>query len=240
MTEGARPILYIAGDIHLTGGPSAFDRWLDELAKREPARLVILGDLFEYWLETDDAVERYREVLQRLRALKKAGWRLDLVTGNRELAAGRRLEMESGCALHWPSLDLKLGERMVRIVHGDRLCQDPPYRFFSAWMRSFWHRIWQCCHASIVQDAVARFLRRRSQSRQRSPTMRQRVFIDRRKVQAAARQVDTLIAGHIHQSWRRTIGGVDMILVGDWPGSSGRWVEGFADGALRRQQGEFP
>jgi UDP-2,3-diacylglucosamine pyrophosphatase LpxH len=66
------------------------------------------------------------------------------------------------------------------------------------------------------------------------------VFIDRRRVQGAARGIDTLIAGHIHQSWRRRIGGVDMILVGDWPGRRGHWVEGFADGRLERVSRDFP
>jgi UDP-2,3-diacylglucosamine hydrolase len=234
-----QPVLYIAGDIHLKGGPSVFDRWLDRLGQRTPARLVILGDLFEYWLDTDDAVARYRDVLSRLKGLKAAGWRLDLVMGNRELAAGRRLEVESGCAVHWPHVDIELGGRTVRIVHGDRLVHDPHYRFFSAWLRSFWHRLWQSCHPAFVEDAVARFLRRRSQARQRDPVKRAHIFIDRRRVQAAARGADTLVAGHIHESWRRKIGGIDMMLVGDWPESTGQWIEGYGDGRLERRRDEF-
>jgi UDP-2,3-diacylglucosamine pyrophosphatase LpxH len=48
-----------------------------------------------------------------------------------------------------------------------------------------------------------------------------------------------VVAGHIHQSWRRTIGGVDLILVGDWPNGCGQWVEGFADGRLERKATGF-
>jgi UDP-2,3-diacylglucosamine pyrophosphatase LpxH len=65
------------------------------------------------------------------------------------------------------------------------------------------------------------------------------VFIDRRRVQAAARGADTLVAGHIHQSWRRRLGGVDLILVGDWPGRLGQWVEGYPDGRLEQVRREF-
>jgi UDP-2,3-diacylglucosamine hydrolase len=234
------PILFIAGDVHLQGGPSAFARWLRQLLLRPKARLVLLGDLFEYWLETDDAVKRYAEVLSALQVLAEAGWQLDLVLGNRELAAGRRLAIASRCRLHWPKLDLKLGDKRIRIVHGDRLCHDPGYHFFSAWIRSFWHRAWQSCHPAFVQDAVARAMRSQSKSRQlaKMSDAAKRVFIDRRRVQAAGRGVDTLIAGHIHQSWRRRIGGVDMILVGDWPDEKGHWVEGLADGTLiQRAQG---
>nr|MBA3847889.1 hypothetical protein [Planctomycetota bacterium] len=90
------------------------------------------------------------------------------------------------------------------------------------------------CVPAPAQDLIARFLRRRSRARQERRTPRDRVFIDRRRVQAAGRGVDTLIAGHIHQAWRRPVGGVDLILVGDWPGDLGRWVEGYADGRLER------
>ncbi len=233
------PSLYIAGDVHLDGGISAFPVFLDMLATRAPARLVLLGDLFEYWLETAEMAALHDGVLSRLRALRTAGWQLDLVLGNREFAAGRLLAVRSGCQLHWPRLDLSLGARRLRIVHGDRLCHDPGYRLFSAIMRSFFWRGWYPAFPGVAQDLVARFLRRQSQAKQsrryeRPPGGRPRVFIDRRKVQGSARGCDTLVAGHIHQSWRRAIGGVDLILVGDWPNGRGHWVEGFADGRLER------
>jgi UDP-2,3-diacylglucosamine pyrophosphatase LpxH len=224
--------------VHLRGDSGPFGCFLDHLAARAPARLVILGDLFDYWLETDAAVARHADALRRLRTLAAAGWRLDLVRGNRELAAGRRLEAASGCRLHWPRLDLQLGPARVRIVHGDRLCHDPGYRMFSAVMSGFWMRVWQQVQPPAAQDAVARLMRARStalQARRHAAPRRSRVFIDRRRVQAAARGTDVLVAGHIHESWRRRVGGVDLILVGDWPGRQGRWVEGWADGHLERR-----
>ena len=41
----AHPVLYVCGDVHCDGGDPTFANWLDALAKRPPARLVILGDL---------------------------------------------------------------------------------------------------------------------------------------------------------------------------------------------------
>jgi UDP-2,3-diacylglucosamine hydrolase len=236
-TPPLRPVLYIAGDVHLTGTGGGFPAFLDRLSSRPPARLVLLGDLFEYWLETGRMAALHDDVLARLRRLKAAGWRLDLVLGNREFAAGRLLAIRSGCRLHWPRLDLRLGDRVVRIVHGDRLCHDPGYRAFAAIMRAFFWRGWYPAFPGVVQDLVARFLRRRSQAKQRRPRPaggRSRVFIDRRKVQGSARGCDTLVAGHIHESWRRMVGGVDLILVGDWPAGGGHWVEGYGDGRLER------
>ena len=240
------PVLYIVGDIHLRerneAGP--FPAFLDRLAARAPARLVILGDLFEYWLETTDACRRYESVLERLRRLRAAGWRIDLVRGNRELCAGRRLEQAAGSRMYWPGVDVLLGAVRVRIVHGDRLCQDPGYRAFAAWLGSFWFQAWQQLHPGVLQDAIARWLRTRSQAKQRAraarPTgQRKRVFIDPRRVVAAARGCDVLVAGHIHEVWRRRVRGTDLMLVGDWPGMTGRWIEGYADGRLVAASAHF-
>jgi UDP-2,3-diacylglucosamine hydrolase len=236
-------VMYLAGDVHLNGTNMVFARFLSELLQRPPSHLIILGDLFDYWVESPVLAKHHHQVLSLLRQLHQAGWRLDLVCGNRELVAGRLLEISSGCRLHWPRLDVQLGTQHLRIVHGDRLCQDPGYRFFAAWMRSFWWRGWGAAIPDLFKQLIARGLRyqslRQHRRRAATPTMR-RVFLDRRKVQAAARGCDTLLAGHIHESWRRQVGGVDLIVVGDWPGDSGHWVEGFRDGRLERRKKRFP
>jgi UDP-2,3-diacylglucosamine hydrolase len=232
-------VLYVVGDIHLRAGDGPFAVFLDLLAQRAPQRLVILGDLFEYWIETADAVARYEPILARLRALRAAGWRVDLVLGNREMASGRLLAASSGCTTYWPRLDLRLGQRRIRIVHGDRLIHDPAYRALRAWIGSFWHRAWQLLHPAMMQDAVARWIRRNSSS-QRPRTYRRRFNVDPRRLRGAARGAcDTVIAGHIHEQWRRTIGGVDLLLVGDWPDTIGQWIEGHADGSLHHLRQDF-
>lgn len=236
------PVLYIAGDIHHEGGGGPFAAWLDRLAARPPAHLVLLGDVVEWWVDDGGSAARHAPVLQRLRRLAAAGWQVEVVRGNREIAAGRAFEVAAGCRLRWPSLDLKLGGRRLRVVHGDRLVHDPPYRAWAAFARLFAFRAWQRLHPAAVQEAVARALRRTSAgSRPPSPGRpRRRIFIDPRRVRAAARGADVLVAGHIHESWRRRVGGADLLLVGHWPGDRGHWVEGFPDGRLERRSGSFP
>lgn len=230
------PVLYIAGDVHHDGGDPAFGLWLDGLAGRPPARLVILGDLVEWWVDTPGCARRHEPVLGRLRRLRAAGWRIDVLRGNREMAAGRALEVACGCRLHWPRLDLDLGPVRLRIVHGDRLMHDPGYRAWAAVCRSFPFRIWQNLHPACAQELVATGLRRGSRgNRPYDPARRKRIFIDARKVRAAARGADVLVAGHVHESWRRRIGGADLILAGHWPDGQGHWVEGYADGHLERR-----
>ena len=239
------PVLYIVGDVHLTEGEGAFHAFLDHLAARPAARLVILGDLFEYWLDTDAAVHRYRACLRRLVALRAAGWRLDLVIGNREMGAGRRLAVATRCQVHWPGLDLRLGGRGVRIVHGDRLCADPGYHLLFAFINGFWFRAWRACVPEFVQERIARWMRRRSRlghlrkRRERSVVGARPDMLHAARVRAAGRCADTVIAGHIHEQWRRPVAGVDVALVGDWTHTAGHWIEGCSDGSLRLRSYDF-
>ena len=230
------PVLYIAGDVHHDGSDPGFGRWLDGLAARTPARLVLLGDVVEWWIDGDTCRRRHEPILGRLRALRRLGWTIEMVRGNRELVAGRAFEVAAGACLRWPRLDLQLGPRRLRIVHGDRLIHDPRYRAWSAMCRSFVFRIGQALNPPVIQELAARFFRRTSRGNRPAAAMR-RIFIDPRKVRAAARGADVLIAGHIHEAWRRRVGGVDLILVGHWPRGRGHWVEGFADGRLERCSG---
>ena len=227
-------MIYVAGDVHLSGDEAddhPFHRWLARLAAMPPARLVILGDLVEYWLETDAAVARQHRLLSGLRRLRAAGWQLDLVRGNRELTAGRQLASAFSGRVHWPYLDLVTPRGVVRVVHGDRLIRDPGYRTFAAGINTFWFRVFQDLHPAWIQDAVARFLRRRSQAKQRQPRMR-RPFIDPRRVAGSARGCVHLIAGHIHEQWTRPVRGIPLTLVGDWSGGLGRWVTVDDDGSV--------
>ena len=227
------PLLYIAGDVHLRDGSGHFVEWLRDLAQRPAARLVLLGDLFDYWLDTDDGVARYQPALDALKALGRCGWRVDVVRGNREAVAGRRLEAAAGIRLTWPSLDLTLGGRRLRIVHGDRLCHDPSYRALAVWLRGFPHRWWWQLHPAALQDAVARWMRRQSAGSRPRPAGQRGPFLDPRRIVGTTRRADVLVAGHIHEAWCRRIRGVEVWLVGDWPPGHAHWIEGFADGTLQ-------
>jgi UDP-2,3-diacylglucosamine pyrophosphatase LpxH len=227
---GVDATLFVAGDVHLDGGPSAFAGFLDRLAQRPPARLVILGDLVDWWIESDGSVRRHAGVLGRLKALRRRGWWIEIVRGNREATAGRRLACAAGARLVWPAAEHRVGGLIVRIVHGDRLVHDPPYRAWAAVAASFPFRWWRLLHPAWMQVVVARLLRRGSRGNRTG----RRILLDRRRVAAAGRGADLLIAGHIHQAWRRTVGGVDLILAGDWPAGLERWVEVHPDGTVLR------
>lgn len=226
------PVLYVCGDVHADGSDPTFADWLAGLATRSPARLVVLGDLVEWWIDGGAACARHEPVLSRLRGLAARGWRVEVVRGNREVAAGRAFEIAAGARLH-DRLDLRLGTVRLRIVHGDRLVHDPRYRAWAAAVRAFPVAWAGRLIPTLLLEAFAAWMRRSSAGNR--PMALRQVFLDPRRARGAARGADVLLAGHIHESWRRRVGGVDLILVGHWPPGGGHWVEGFADGRLERR-----
>lgn len=236
--------LVACGDVHADGDAPVFGAFLDELARRPPARLVLIGDCFEYWLETADSVAAQAATCARLRSLARRGWRCDLILGNREIVAGRRLAAATGCRLHWPGLSVEVGGRRWRFVHGDRLCRDPAYHLYASFMRGFWMRALTATIPAPLQDALARRMRAasaRAGRRRRLETGSPKgPHLDPRRVAAAARRADGVIAGHIHRQERRRIADTELILVGDWGSAAGGWVEVDDAGAAHLRRFTIP
>lgn len=231
---------YVVGDVHLRECAGPFMQFLRRLQQRQPARLVILGDLCEYWLETEVYVRRYRPLLDLLRALADAGWRLDFVLGNREFSVAERLLHAAQLTAHWPHLDLTFGERTLRIIHGDRLCHDPAYHMMAAVLRSFMVRILYRVVPALVQDGIVCIVRALSKGSDRHDNLyEQRIFVDPRRIAAHKRHAQIIIAGHIHDTWHKTVRGVELYLVGDWPQNIGHWIEIDVEGRIRQCRDEF-
>ena len=141
MTE--QPQVYVIGETHVRGSMPSLSAFIAQLLQRPPAYLIILGDLFDYWLETATVQRRYSAMLAEIRQLRDAGWEVDLLIGNREILSARRMAVAAGVRLRWPAIQLEIGGRSIRIVHGDRLCDDPGYLMMFAFLHSFWMRA--CC-----------------------------------------------------------------------------------------------
>lgn len=219
---------YICGDVHLRSGDGAFLDFLQSLEHQPPARLVILGDLFEFWVDTAARVRDFAPVFAVARRLRAAGWQLDFVRGNREFTAGPHLRMALGARLHWPACTLEIGGRRIRVVHGDRLCHDPLYQLSAAFLRGFWFQAGALLLPPPVQNLAARLMRSLSTGRVRvySPGLPNspRFFIDPRRIVAAGRGADALIAGHVHRRVHCRVRGLEFALAGDWQANGGSYL----------------
>ncbi len=137
--------LYIFSDAHLGSGSADLEAvkvariaQLFEKVKTDGDRLVILGDLFDFWFEYKHAVPKdHHEVLFLLRDLVKYGVQVDYVSGNHDFWMDNYFEDQIGLTLHRDHLDLEYGGRKLHLIHGDGLAAaDRGYRFLKKILRN--------------------------------------------------------------------------------------------------------
>jgi UDP-2,3-diacylglucosamine hydrolase len=133
--------VYIASDIHLGAVPDETERrfvdFLDHVAG-DASRLIVNGDLFDFWFEWGDVVPgRHFRTLGALARVVEAGVPVFLVGGNHDAWGGRFLREDVGLQLIdgvWPT---ELAGAPALIAHGDGLgAGDLKYRMLKATIRS--------------------------------------------------------------------------------------------------------
>lgn len=137
-----RDPLFIS-DLHLNAGaPATLARFLRFCAEEAAAHaeLLILGDLFEYWIG-DDTLDDEADALPRtvaaaLRQLSEHGVRVYVMHGNRDLLLGAGFLRATGAQLLVDPAVAEVGGREVLLAHGDAWCtQDVEYMRFRAMVR---------------------------------------------------------------------------------------------------------
>jgi UDP-2,3-diacylglucosamine hydrolase len=117
----------VVGDAHLgsadPGDEAAFREFLDSV----PAlgtRLLITGDLFDFWFEYRSVIPRrsFRTVAH-LAVLAERGVEVQLFGGNHDRWGGTFWAKDLGISFHPDGADLTLAGRRAHIAHGDGLSE---------------------------------------------------------------------------------------------------------------------
>jgi len=194
----------VIADLHLAvleeEEVSYFVDWLSDLDG--VPRLVVLGDLFDYWVGM--AQMRFRatsRVVEALSARVAGGTRIDILTGNRDFLLDRRFERRTGCHVHPSGFATEMpGGQRVSFIHGDELCTlDRRYQRMRRVLRSGPVR-WLAPRLPGLADLAARRLRRVS----RKEVSRKRDEVVALQEGAAAKWLartgaDLLVCGHAHR-----------------------------------------
>ncbi|MBT8398382.1 MAG: UDP-2,3-diacylglucosamine diphosphatase [Gemmatimonadetes bacterium] len=119
------PPIFLASDVHLgVASPDteqAFLSWLEYCGTRA-SRVVINGDLFDFWFEYKSVVPRgHTRVLGRLSALVDAGIPVVMMGGNHDWWGGDFLENEIGVRFLREPTRIHLNGRTALLAHGDGL-----------------------------------------------------------------------------------------------------------------------
>lgn len=132
---------YITSDVHLGSVPEATERaflsFLEHVGA-EGRRLIIPGDLFDFWFEYGEVIHgRHFRTLAALADLVDAGVEVILTGGNHDAWGGRFLEEHVGVAFHPGMVRTEIAGRPALLAHGDGVGRgDLRYRALKALIRS--------------------------------------------------------------------------------------------------------
>jgi UDP-2,3-diacylglucosamine hydrolase len=199
--------LYIFSDAHLGSGSPEADRRkvakiseLCELVKRDGDRLVILGDLFDFWFEYKHAIPKdNHEVLFMLRELVRAGVTVDYVSGNHDFWMDNFFEDQLGLGVHKDALEMTYAGMRLYLTHGDGLAPgDRGYRVMK-WV--FRNRLFIWLYRQLPADFAASFARSVSGSSRERTSRRDHTFAVDYEAYAQhklAEGFDIVAIGHLH------------------------------------------
>ena len=226
------PTVVVVGDVHLSpedpAGAARFDAWLASLAGR-CSTLVLLGDLFDYWVGRRQGSEPLpRQVLSRLASLSKAGTRLAFLAGNRDYAFDGADGLDVAI---WPDVvRTRWGSRTVVMTHGDLLCTaDARYQSMRRFLRSRPARGALAALPHRAATYLARGLRDLSlRETRRKPYASMGIDYGVARAWLTAYDADVLVAGHVHTGVHHRLPGDrprDVLVLKDWEGGGGvvRW-----------------
>jgi len=132
----------LISDLHLTPSmPRTAERFFEFLEKEARAHeaLIILGDLFEYWVG-DDAKARspfHQEVAAKLKAVSQAGTKIYFMHGNRDFLLGQSYADKAQMTILRDPQVMTIADQSWLLTHGDVLCTaDNSYQRFRAVVRS--------------------------------------------------------------------------------------------------------
>ncbi len=137
--------MYIFSDAHLGSGSAELEarkvekiRELFERVKADGDRLVILGDLFDFWFEYKHAIPKdHHQVLFMLTELVNRGVHVDYISGNHDFWMDDFFAEHIGVYLHRDSLDITYDKQRLHLIHGDGLAKgDGGYRLLKRILRN--------------------------------------------------------------------------------------------------------
>lgn len=234
----ARTKTFFASDLHL-GSPyhddpreaeRLFVRWLHSI-EPEARRLILVGDIFDYWYEYRQVVPRgFTRTIGLLGEMADEGVEIHFFTGNHDIWISDYLPTEIGCTLHREATSMELEGHRFFIAHGDEYA---PSRAYAVTRAIFHSRVCQFFYGLLpawltipFAQGWARRSRERGLRKSRrlpQPEIGEEYLV--RYAEADARERDGeggeapeyYLFGHRHRMADHPVGDHSrVILLGDW------------------------
>lgn len=222
---------YFISDLHL--GASYLNnreceqrivRWLDQI-KDDAKRLVLLGDILDYWFEYRHVVPRgYVRFLGKLAELSDNGVEIHWFTGNHDIWIFDYLPSEIGISLHRTHTVMDIDGHSFFLSHGDDVGKRKRSFRFLQWL--FHNKVAQWCYSWIHPDLTMMLAHSWSaSSRKKNEYRKEERFLGENKEPLVVfakeyikeNDVEYLIFGHRHILLDMTLSRNNrMVILGDW------------------------
>ncbi|MEE8149270.1 MAG: UDP-2,3-diacylglucosamine diphosphatase [candidate division Zixibacteria bacterium] len=199
--------LYIFSDAHLGAHSEAKESeklskigQLCQLVKEDGDRLVILGDLFDFWFEyKHTAPKEHYQVLFLLSELVKQGIQIDYVSGNHDFWLDDFFETQMKIKLHRDEFETDYGGKRIHFIHGDGLAAgDWAYRISKRIFRNRFN-IW--LYRKLPPDFAFALAKKVSGNSRERSSKRENKFLSDYQNYAAGKlkdNFDVVVIGHLH------------------------------------------
>lgn len=216
----------MTGDVHLAPEDprraADFERFLADASERAD-RLVILGDLFDYWIGPAHARRcAYGPVVAALEEATAAGFPVDFVCGNRDFLGPGELR-SLGLRVHGDAVVYARGGRRAIVTHGDLLVEgDRSYKRYRRVVRSAWFRFGYWLVPTFVRLAVARLLRGASERKlAKVEPLAYPVDVERATAWQEEHAAEELLMGHLHREETHARAGRTTRMLPGWTDDEG-------------------
>lgn len=214
---------YFISDAHLGVNPpgavpdreKALVRFVENM-KGHASHLVIVGDLFEFWYEYNDYVNRnHMDLFFALRELVRSGCEVHLLQGNHDFAYGDFFP-KLGVQVH-KELVLEIQGKRVYCRHGDGVAKsDVGYRFFRRVLDFPLNRfLFRQIHPDWGM-ALARFVGSSSREAGKKRVIKVEEYLHWAQRMLREKNCDYCVHGHHHLSGLWTIDGGLVASAGEW------------------------
>lgn len=225
---------YFITDAHLGSGADTRQReqdlvrWLDAIAPHAQ-RLIMLGDIFDFWFSYKQAVPRgFVRLLGKMAEMTDNGVEIHFFIGNHDMWLFDYLSDEIGVTMHNDNEEMLIDGKRFLLGHGDGLC--PSDHKYNLLKRLFRSPLNQWLFAGIHPNIGFPIAHRWSSSSRRKNSIAENGYLgDERECifqycrqrqqerQAAGLPLyDYFLFGHRHTPIERPIGNATYINVGNW------------------------
>ncbi len=213
------------GDAHIKDSSdtvqSSLCNFLTEtfINNKEPQRLVIMGDLFDFWTGYKGIVyERYLPLLMVLKDIADSGSEICYVEGNHDFDIGYYFTDVLKAKVAADSLSLNLDGKNILLIHGDQADQSLGYRMLRGFFRSRFTKILKNILTPSQVMAIGMFLSGKSRGYSKQRGERTDNLLKDFAGTLLDDKTDAVVMGHSHKLGVTEIEGKGLYV------NSGSWL----------------